>query len=450
MMSDIKNIFFLTLFLIFALFACEEKKKNVKKGIDLTEIRKRGKLIVLTENSTLSYIEYRDKQMGFEYEILDSFARNLGVPLEIKVVSNWSEMLSYLKKGEGDIIAGNLAVTLNHKELDFSEPYYSSFQVLVQLDTDSVITEPSQLAGKEVYVRKYSSYSKRLSHLQDEIGDSIYIKFPKQDMIIEDLVELVIKKKIRFTIAHENLARLAKEQNPRLYIRTKMSFLQKMAFGLRHTSPQLKKELNAFLGKFTNSDGYIELKQKYFDYLDAATTEILPIGKGQLSPFDKLFKKVAKTYKWDWKLLAAVAFKESRFNPYSRGAGGAFGLMQFMPHVGPLYGVYPHSNPEIQIKGGMKLLNHTFMIWAGIPDKSQRIKFTLASYNAGTCHIQDAQKLAAENGYDPLLWDDNVEKMVDNLDDPRFYRSESVKCGAYRGHAVDYVEAVYNRYLSWK
>ena len=260
-----RHTYFLPFILFFVLFACEHKKGIVEKGIDLTEIRKRGKLIVLTENSTLSYIEYRDKQMGFEYEILDSFARSIGVPLEIKVVSNWNDMLTFLRKGEGDIIAGNLAVTLNHKELDFSVPYYSSYQVLVQLNTDSVITEPSQLAGKEVYVRKYSSYSERLRHLQEEIGDSIQIKFPKEDMIVEDLVELVIKKKIRFTVAHENLARLAKEQNPGLYIRTKMSFMQKMAFGLRHTSPNLKKELDKFLEKYTNSDGYLVLKQKYFD-----------------------------------------------------------------------------------------------------------------------------------------------------------------------------------------
>lgn len=449
-MSFYKHIHFLPFIIFLLLFSCEEKKVIKEKGIDLAEIKKRGKLIVLTENSTLSYIEYRDKQMGFEYEILDSFARSMHVPLEIKVVSNWNEMLQFLRKGEGDIIAGNLAVTLHHRDLEFSAPYYESYQVLVQLNTDSVITEPSQLAGKEVYVRKYSSYNQRLRHLEDEIGDSIHIRFPKEDMIVEDLVELVIKKKICFTVAHENLARLAKEQNPNLFIRTKMSFLQKMAFGLRHNSPQLKKELDVFLEKYTNSDGYLALKQKYFDYLDAATTEILPIGKGQLSPYDKIFKKVAKAYKWDWKLLAAVSYKESRFNPYTRGAGGAFGLMQFMPHVGPLYGVYPHSNPEIQIKGGMKLLNNTYMIWAGIPDKAQRIKFTLASYNAGTCHIKDAQRLAAENGFDPLIWDDNVEVMVEKLDDPRFYRSEKIECGAYRGHAVDYVETVYNRYLSWK
>lgn len=441
-------------FVVFQLLisSCEQLPIPKKEKIyDLEQIRKKGKLTILTENSSLSYFEYRDKAMGFEYEILDTFSRYIGIPLEIKVIPRFTDLKKFLKEGKGDIVAANLAISLTDiSELKYSHPYYHSYQVLVQLQSDSAVTEPSQLAGKEVYVRKNSTHSRRLKFLEEEIGEHLKIRYAKADLIIEDLIEQVKQGKIRFTVAHENLARKAKERSPSLDIKTRMSVLQKIAFGLRKNAPELKKELDGFLKVYCQSEHYAALKHQYFDYLEPELTEILPIGRGQLSPYDKIMKSAAKKYAWDWKLLAAIIHKESRFNPYTRGAGGAYGLMQFMPNTGPKFGVYPHSNPEIQINGGMRYLSRIFASWGEIPDKEQRIKFALGSYNAGRCHIEDAQKLAAEHGLNPQVWDGNVALMVEKLADPNYYRSPDVRCGAYRGAAVSYVETVYNRYLAWK
>jgi len=172
--------------------------------------------------------------------------------------------------------------------------------------------------------------------------------------------------------------------------------------------------------------------------------------KGALSPFDDLFKKAAQNYGWDWKMLAAVAYKESRFNPNASGFGGAYGMMQFMPNTGPGFGVYPDSSPEVQILGGARLLNRLFKRWGEIDDEQTRMKFALASYNAGLCHIEDAQRLARAAGLNPKKWDGNVELMVKKLDDPQFYRAEMVRCGAYRGQATNYVAKVLGIYERWK
>ncbi len=425
--------------------------RKKEKIYDLSQIRKKGTLTILTENSSLSYFEYRDKAMGFEYEILDTFSKFIGIPLEIKVIPKFSDLKKFLKEGKGDIVAANLAVSLTDiSEISYSHPYYHSYQVLVQMQSDSAIIEPSALAGKEVVVRKNSTHSRRLSFLEEEIGERLKIKFAKSDLIVEDLIEQVYQGQIRFTLAHENLARKSKERHPNLDIKTRMSVLQKIAFGMRRNAPELKKKLDEFLKDYCQSPHFAALKHQYFDYLEPEMTEILPVGRGQLSPYDKIMKSAAKKYAWDWKLLAAIIHKESRFNPYTKGAGGAYGLMQFMPNTGPKLGVYPHSNPEIQINGGMRYIAKIFAAWSMIPDKEQRIKFTLGSYNAGKCHIEDAQKLAIAHGLNPNVWDGNVALMVLKLADPDFYRAPDVRCGAYRGHAVSYVETVYNRYLAWK
>jgi membrane-bound lytic murein transglycosylase F len=183
--------------------------------------------------------------------------------------------------------------------------------------------------------------------------------------------------------------------------------------------------------------------------LKETPNEIVLIKKGQMSPFDAIFKKVASEYGWDWRFLAAVAFKESHFNPNARGFGGAYGLMQFMPNTGPKYGVVPGSTPEVQIAGGMKLISKIYNSWSSIPDSDQRMKFTLASYNAGKGHIDDAQRLASEYGLDPKVWDGNVAVMVQKLTMPEYYRSPVVKCGAYRGHAVSYASSVFSKFKEW-
>ncbi len=438
---------------IFLLIACETvtKKEDEVKAIDLKEIQKKGKLTVLTENSSLSFFEYREKNLGFEYEILEAFSKYIGIPLEIKVVPKYSNLRHFLNNGEGDIIAANLAITLSaQKKINFSHPYYFSYQVLVQMKSDSLILDASDLIAKEVTVRKNTIYDRRLLALQEEIGGIINIKYANEDLIVEDLIEKVLKGEIKYTVAHENLARLSKEEHPKLDIKTKVSFKQRIAFGLRLNSPELKKKLDEFLKKYCESEEYKALKHKYFDFIPEETGEAAPLGRGKISQYDKFFKQAAKSAGWDWKFLAAIAYKESRFNPYAKGARGAFGIMQFMPNTGNDFGVNPMSSPEIQITAGMKLINRIYNYWNSIPDKQQRYKFTLASYNAGPCHIFDAQVLAKEEGLNPELWDGNVELMVEKLSDPDYYRRPEVKCGAYRGHAVKYVEAVIRIYNSWK
>ncbi|MFM7683957.1 MAG: transglycosylase SLT domain-containing protein [Bacteroidota bacterium] len=444
------NRLFIVSFLLIVLASCKSMKSKNKFYSDLNEIRKKGKLTVLFENSSLSYFEYRGKKMGFEYEILDSFSRFIGLPLEIKVVSDSKEFDSYLNNGEGDIIAANLAVSLSQKEIfNFSVPYYFTHQVLIQRESEEPVRDPLDLSNKTIYVRQNSAFSRRLHCLQEEIGEHIRVKSKKNDPITEDLIEMVANNQIDYTVSHENLARISKELHDNLNIKTSLSFKQKIAFGLRHSSPQLKKKLDEFITKYSSSSHFVDLKKRYFDYLKEIPNDLILIKRGQISPYDAIFKKEAAKYGWDWRFIAAVAFKESRFNPNARGFGGAFGLMQFMPNTGSKYGVVPGSSPEIQIAAGMKLINNMFNSWSSIPDKEQRMKFTLASYNAGKGHIDDAQRLASEYGLNPKMWDGNVAVMVQKLAQPEFYRSPLVKCGAYRGHATSYAKSVFDKYKQW-
>ncbi len=443
------RVFLISVFLV-VLQSCSYNPDEKEKSIDLDEINRRGKLIVLTENSSLSYYEYREKKLGFEYEILDSFAKKMNLPLEIKVVSESDKLVKYLKDGEGDIIAANLSVSLsNVQDIKFTSPHYSSPQVLIQRKGKK-INSVQELDKKTVYVRKNSSFQKRLEYLEDEIGIDINIKVYEEDPITEDLIELVDEGKIDFTVAHENLARISKDLYENIDVSLVLSFPQKLAFGLRNSSVDLKSKLDQFLNEYIRSEAFTQLKRRYFDY---AVSE-LPVNfipkKGKLTPFDKSFQSVVKNSGWDWKLLAAIAQKESNFNPQARGMGGSFGIIQFMPATGRKYGISPSSSVEQQLIAGMKLLSSSMDDWNKIPDMTQRVKFTLASYNAGRCHIEDAQRLAKKLNLNPLIWDGNVEKAVLKLRNSNYYRLPIVKCGAYRGHAAFYVRRIFEIYNGYK
>jgi membrane-bound lytic murein transglycosylase F len=231
------RIFWPTFALIFLMISCQEKKIATPKKIDLKEIRKKGKLTVLMENSSLSYFEYRGKKLGFEYEFMDTFCKSIGVELEVKIISRPSDYKDKLINCEGDVIASNLMIPFKHEDgFAYSKPYYRTYQVLVQRSKDTIIREPSELAGKDVYVRRGSAFADRLMYLQHEIGAKINVKYKKGDPIAEDLIEMVANNQLPFTIAHENLARISKEMHPNLNISTKLSFLQNIGFGLRHNS----------------------------------------------------------------------------------------------------------------------------------------------------------------------------------------------------------------------
>ncbi len=455
--------------LMFIFSGCSKKEGSIlpfsfkPKKIDLSEIIQRKKLIVLAENSSTSFFSYKGQKMGFEYEMLKVFAEQLGVKLEVKIVKDLDQLIWMLKKGEGDIIACNYPIMLSRKkQINYSIPYFYTPMVLVQRKatkkhkqslSPEIIRNPLLLSHKDVKVRKNSNHFNRLINLQEEIADYISIHPVDGSIGCEELIEKVAEGEIDYTVAEENIAKVNCQFFNNLDIKTVVSFNQKIAFGLRQNSHLLKKRMDHWLTAYVYSNQCRQLKKKYFD-VQIATIKSSVYSKdlkiGKLSPFDNIFKRVAAKYHWDWRLLASLAYNESRFNPSASGLGGAYGIMQFMPGIGSRYGVHPNSSVAHQILGGMKKLNADFESWKEIPDKLQRRKFTLATYNAGRSHIEDAQRLAKKYGLNPTRWDDNVELMVVNLSKSRYYRDEVVKNGALRGvRTYNYVRTIYNRYLDW-
>lgn len=466
------SCFSILFLLVFTACVMEKERQNdddfIRPGvrIDLPEILKKGKLIVLAENSSTSYFIYRGKKMGFEYEMLSKFTEELGIELEVKIVKNLDSLQSMLNRGEGDIIACNYTVTNDRsKILSFSEPFIQTQQVLIQRKPDGwedmkekewmehIITEPNQLADKEIHVWKNSSYYQRLENLSEEIGDTIRIEAISGSTGGEELIEMVSNGLIDYTISEENVAQVNERFYENLYIGPDLSVKQKIAFGMRKTSYLLKAKLDEWLVSFMKKPIYRFISRKYFELGHVAHNykkDHASLDGTRISAYDDIFKSAAKKIGWDWRLMASMAYQESKFNPNALSFGGAYGMMQFMPNTGPKYGVYPDSPPDVQIMGGALKMQADEKFWMSIPDDLQRKKFAVASYNAGRGHIQDAQKLAKKHGLNHLVWDNNVENMLLNLSKQEYYQDEVVRNGMMRGTTTyNYIHHVFERYFEW-
>ena len=159
------------------------------------------------------------------------------------------------------------------------------------------------------------------------------------------------------------------------------------------------------------------------------------IPKGAISPFDHFFKKYAVEINWDWRLVAAVAFHESRFDSTQVSWAGAAGIMQLMPRTAANFGLSRRNirNPEKNIEAGVQYIKSLNLSFRKVENKEERIKFILAAYNSGPAHILDAMALAKKYGKNPHIWYNNVEYFLIKKSEPEYYNDPVVKYGRFRG-----------------
>ena len=317
---------------------------------------------------------------------------------------------------------------------------------------NALITNPIDLAGKKVYVKEKSSHYYRLKNLSDEIGGEIEIISVGGDTTSEQLMAMVAQGQIDYTIADQHVAQINQSFFDNLDVNTPISLPQQIAWAVRKTSPNLLQVINEWIATMKKSTDYYVIYNKYFKnrgaFIRRAKSAYLSVTGGKISTYDDLIKKQAEQLGWDWRLLAALVFQESQFDPNARSWSGAMGLMQLMPRIGKNFGAKNLLNPAENLKAGVKYLIWLDEYWQKIvPDPEERIKFILASYNVGIGHVQDARNLAAKYGKNPAVWEGNVAEYILKLSGKEFYTDPVVQYGYCRGmEPVNYVDEILQRF----
>lgn len=465
-----KTIIFLLLIAVFN-SSCRHNPgtsyNNNAVSFDLDSILKRGKLVAVTDFNSTNYFLYRGEPMGFHYELLRAFTEHLGVDLEIITENHLDKAFGLLNNGEADMVAIGLTVSPARKKIiSFTQPILETRQVLVQHKPRSwksmtgetlerhLIRNQLHLAGKTVFVQEHSSHFDRLKALASEIGDTInIIPVPLES---EDLIRNVAGGEIEYTICDENIAIVNATYYPGIDVNTPVSFPQKIAWGVRRdNSERLLSEFNSWMESYRKTSSYNLLYSKYFRNSRSNTivkSDFYSLSTGKISMWDDLIKKASAETGWDWRLIASVMCQESRFDPDVESMAGAYGLMQIMPATGEKFGIDVKSSPSENVRAGVLYINSLKSIFKDkVPDENERLKFILASYNAGPGHVLDAMKLTEKNGMDPRKWDDNVSVWLLKKADPAYYSDTVVRNGYFRGtESVNFVTEILDRYEHYK
>jgi membrane-bound lytic murein transglycosylase F len=387
--------------------------------------------------------------MGYEYDLINEFAHSQGLKLNIVVAENVTKLINMLQVGEADVVAYPIPISNQLKsEVLFCGREEVSSQVLVQRE---LIRDVTELIGKDIYVTPGSKYHDRLKNLDIELGGGINIHDIGRDTITtEDLIEMVSEGIIPYTISDDKIARLNKTYYGNIDVSLEVSFRQRSSWVVRRSSPELAKAINDWASDQTGERTYKAAVKRYFELSKKILEISMPdIKKGNISPYDDLFKKYAPSLGWDWKLLASLAYQESHFKLTVISWAGAQGLMGIMPGTAQSLGVATDdlTNPETSIRTGIEVLRRFRKGFESIPDSLDVIKFTLASYNAGIGHVHDAQRLAEKFGKNALVWDDNVAEFILKKREPEYYNDPVVKFGYLRGtETFNYVREILGRY----
>lgn len=456
--------------LLLVLSACNLQSKRYE-GVDLqtknehVSYKHKGSIKAVTHYNSANYFIYKGKPMGFHHDLLMEFSEHVGIPIEVVVDNDLENNFSSLNKGTIDLIATNLTITKERREkVDFTIPYSTVKQVLVQHVPENVVVRSQQnknydlvnnvveLAQKRVYVQKGSSFVARLKNLSDEIGDTIYII--EVDEEVEGLIDMVDRGEILYTICDEHIANANSYYYHNIDVSMPVSLDQNLAWAVRKNNTDLRDDLNNWLTDFKNTARYSVIYNKYFKSnftQKLRTSDYYTMSTGKVSQFDMYIKEYAAEIDWDWKLLASMIYQESRFNPGVKSYAGAQGLMQLMPRTASRFGIDSTASPQQNIEAGIQLIKWLNKRFTGIEDPQERVKFILASYNAGYGHVSDARRLAEKNGRNPDIWDGNVDEYILAKADPEYYEQPEVKYGYCRGsEPYNYVKEIMERYLHYR
>jgi membrane-bound lytic murein transglycosylase F len=425
---------------------------------DFPQIAESGEINVLTLSGSMSYFIYKGEEIGYEYELIKSFADANNLRINLILAENETKLTEMLAQGKGDLIAYNIPITKKEKKkFLYCGDETINEQVLVQRANrkDTILKDVPELIGKEIRVIHDSKYYHRLRNLDNELGGGINIRIIEKDTVtVEDLIEMVSRGEIAYTVSDADMAKLNKTYYSNINIALKISHPQRSSWAVNRQSPELARAINEWFENNSNTPKYRAIIKRYFEMSKLPGDAPAPvISADAISPFDSIFKKYAPQISWDWRLMASIAYQESKFHTDKVSWAGATGLMGLMPKTAASLEVNPDdlTNPGASVfaaTGLIKRLNRSF---ASIQDENERIKFIIAAYNAGSGHIYDAQALAEKYGKNPAIWKNNVEEYLKLKKLPEYYNDSVCKQGYCRGNeTIHYVEAVIERWQYYK
>ena len=424
----------------------------------LETVLERRFLRVLTSNNSFDYFIHQGHHAGYQFEMVRAFTEYLNErfpakrgqpPIQFEILPVRSEeLIDLLEAGYADMIAARMTITAGRAErVEFSKPYRTVDEELVGHGLSPMPRSLADLSGRSVAIRKSSSYFDSLIRANEalEAAGRLGISIVPVDEALETeaILALVAEGQYDYSVADSMIAETAVVVFPSLRL-TGLTLREeaRLAWAAPAAARALLDEMNRFLERYGHGSllGNVGVKRYFENHhrlrrrFSEETTE--------LSQYDDHFRAYAAQYGFDWRLLAAVAYQESRFDQSARNRWGATGLFQLKaataaePYIG-IPDIAGESNAENNVHAGARYLAwikaRYFDSVEGMSERD-RLRMALAAYNAGPRTLINARNRAERMGLDPTRWFRHVELALLSMN-----RSEPVK----------YVSEINQRYLSY-
>lgn len=433
-----RRIFAVILLLIPLMISCGREDS-------LERIRASGEIILITRNNAHCYYTYRDEPLGFEYDLAKAFSEYLGVDLRV-ITPAWEDLFKTLEEGRGDFIAASMTITPSRSEqVDFANEYLSVQQKIIVHNRARNIERIEDLEGKTIHVRRGTSYEERLRELRNE-GLDIRIK-THEDMPTEELIGMVASGEIEATVTDSNIAVLNRRYYPDVRIGFPIEEPESLGWAVRKGEKGLLGEINKFFEKARKNGIFADIYNRYyahaeiFDYMDLKKYHRRLDTR--LPVYERIIRKAARKCGFDWRLISAMIYQESHFDPKARSFTGVEGLMQLTRNTAEEMGIDDRLDPEQSIMGGVKYLKKLYDRYDDAEDPDRTL-IALAAYNVGHGHVRDAQRMAMKRNLNPNSWS-SLQQILPLLRHPRYYRE--TKHGYARGtEPVRYVNRILTYY----
>jgi len=435
---NLVDIFLLSILIFFSVIGTSNEteadesllKLNQKWTGDFDGMMERNLIRALVPYSKTFYFLDKAVQRGATYDALKIFEKHLNKEIKDKTIdiqvivipTKRDRLLPALIEGVGDIAAGNLTITAERQKLvDFSDPTHRGVdEIIVTGPASPPVKILDDLSGKEIHVRQSSSYYESLKHHNDQFkkDGKKQMKLVLADEYLEDedLLEMMNAGLIPMIVIDSHKGKFWKQifKDLTFHSDIKLRTGGQISWAIRKNSPKLKKAINDFIKihKVGTLTGNILVKR----YLQNTQWVRNPLNTEDRKRFEEaveFFKRYSKQYDFDWLMVAALAYQESRIDQNMRSQVGAVGVMQLLPSTAKDKNVNIPNIEELEpnIHAGLKYLrfirNRYFE--KEPMDEVNKMLFTFASYNAGPAKINRRRTEARQAGLDPNVWFRNVE-----------------------------------------
>ncbi|MCG5497166.1 membrane-bound lytic murein transglycosylase MltF [Ectothiorhodospira variabilis] len=420
---------------------------------ELDRVLARGELVVATRLGNTTYQPWANGTSGFEYDLASAFAEHLGVELRILVPDRFESILPMVNAGRADMAAAGITITRPRlSQVRFGPSY---MQVTEQLIYRSGTDRPQSLAdleGRTILVVAGSSHVTTLAQLQQSYP---WLEWEEvADTTPEDLLRQVWEGEAELTVVDSMELAATLRFFPELRVALELSEPRPLAWAFkRDADSTLLREAEVFFEQITEDGRLEQILERYFGHVEmldyAGVLTFMRRIRNRLERFEPLFREAAEVHDMDWRLLAAISYQESHWDPRAVSYTGVRGLMMLTRATAGQLGIQDRTDPRDSVFGGAEYFTS---LRGRLPDdihEPDRTWMALAAYNVGLGHLHDARRITRSQGRDPNRWMDVMEHLP-LLSQPDWYRQ--TRYGYARGwEPVQYVQNVRSFYdiLTW-